>query len=554
MPISEKPVHKLTDSLLFLFISLVFLFITGICFRGFNGTDDLQYSMYSARATQHRFSPFVPTDIFCGRMAVIYGQSLVYRIFGISVFTTLAPALLATCLCAWLCCFRLMDNPTTAKILTCASLFYFTPVLSPAVQGIMPDIYITLIFLFLFLLLKKCILSPNPKRWLLPGAIAGTVTGLSLLVKENAVLFPFVFIILCTVYRKSGALRFLPAYLLSAGAIVCLIGLFYQHATGDFFFRLKQIHDTSLIENARPGACNGALDCRHLLIRITYGPWNTFIVQGYFTLVLPALLLLARLLTRDFRRSPLTLAEPAFVVILLLILYFPANFQQYQPVCSDPRQFLLLLPFGAVILTDSATALVAGKDKKRILLAVTLIAAAAILLLSRNKWKWLTYGCLSAGLLLPLVWQQSRQVIYAGCFFCLLAVTGLERLFLLKNSWFADLSRLQKELGHQPAWFPEHDNMMNWQLLQGWRNDQNWNLDPQPPPVLDLYYNRVSAVSKGWFIVNRVYTIRTAAYLNAISKLDRSRFFSGKQTVGDVSAYRIDTPGQLDSLKKMLVE
>src|ERR1700712_3122247 len=131
-------------ALTFITVTLFYLGTRWFLFLGFNGTDDLHYAMLSSRLLRGTFSPFVPNDIFCGRIALIGFQSFIYWLAGIGVLSTQIGTLFATILSCYLLIFKIIKPESNTQLLLACSLFYFNPVLLNATLGILPDSYIML--------------------------------------------------------------------------------------------------------------------------------------------------------------------------------------------------------------------------------------------------------------------------------------------------------------------------------------------------------------------------------------------------------------------------
>lgn len=542
-----KPSHKLTDSVSFILITVIFLFTRLITFRGFNGTDDLHYGLLSYKMLHGQFSPFVQDDIFSGRMLLIFWQSIIYYFTGITSFGTQIGAILCTVLCCYLTLFHLLRKRTATKIILAAAIFYFNPVISEASLGIMPDPYVMLTCILVILFWRSSFEKDQSKINLYKrGCVMGLFIGLSLLIKEINIMFiPLIFLI-SVIYYKSKGLYFSVFMSCAFLLIIAGMGFFYYHYTGNFFFRVTQVNNSNY---ANP--CN-VLSLKRLAIRTTYGPWINFTIQGYYPVILAALGVLLQRIFYDKRFFKTPGTEGIFIILLFVSLYFPFNLHRYQPLCSNARQFLALLPFGTIILTNIISDAFSRKGSWPVFAIVSFSALLAVIELTLNKWMWMTYLFLFLSGFGAWIFPFVRLNIKLLFFFILIWITSLERIFFWNSNWFFDLRSLNQQLSGEYCYFPDHDNFMHWRLFNHFRDDRAFSIEKAPFWIFRQYYPPNPSFKKGWFIVNRSYTIRSTEFFVRLDSLSRKGFFLNEKKNGDVSAYQINYPFQLDSLKSIL--
>jgi hypothetical protein len=109
--------------LIFVFVTIIYLISRWLTFKGFTGEDDLHYAMLASNMVHGKYNPFVPGDIFAGRILLIAFQSLIYGLGGIRIFTTVLGTMLVTMLCSYLTAFKLIENRSAGTILVSSSLF-----------------------------------------------------------------------------------------------------------------------------------------------------------------------------------------------------------------------------------------------------------------------------------------------------------------------------------------------------------------------------------------------------------------------------------------------
>ncbi len=139
-----------------------------------------------------------------------------------------------------------------------------------------------------------------------------------------------------------------PAHYFAISTLVVGLGLFmcyfliYYLYTGDAFYRFNSIMDNHYTHPEsyfdKPFA--------HLLVRLTYAPWQMFTESGLLVAVLPGLLMAARVIIRE--KINLRSRENFwswFAVIFLLCFYFgTTSLRYYNPLNLLPRMYFPLLP------------------------------------------------------------------------------------------------------------------------------------------------------------------------------------------------------------------
>ncbi|RYZ38757.1 MAG: hypothetical protein EOP49_30760, partial [Sphingobacteriales bacterium] len=354
--------------LVFIGVTLFFLLSRYLVFYGFNGADDLHYGMLAARMLQGAYNPFEVNDIFSGRVLLISLQAMIYKLGGISVFTTALGSITAAIVACWLTIFKLLDTRNPVSVLLATSLFYGNPAVSHATTGILPDAYILLIGTIILVILKKDFAQiPSPATIPLaeqrpPGAwqpnafIVGLLIAASLLIKEVIIVFlPFVILFVFTI-RAKKALAYSLNMIAAFSLVIAVFALIYFLFTGDPFFRITQIRNGTYAN-----ACNFDLrPARDLWIRLTYGIWQYFILSGFYPVVLAVaggIAICIQSAGTKIKHS----SEPerpqavyhkymwmSFAIMLLLAIYFPFSLNGYQPLCADSRQFLFIVPFAVI--------------------------------------------------------------------------------------------------------------------------------------------------------------------------------------------------------------
>lgn len=547
MPVSSK--YKCF--FLFLTISLVYIITRIIIFKGFDGTDDLHYAMLASRMLKGTYSPFVEGDIFSGRVLLIAWQALVYRLAGISVFTTHATTMFAVLLSCYLTVFKLLRANNITLVLVSTALFYFNPVLTNATKGVFPDIYVVLAGISVVILFRQSLQQVQPKRNLLNGIYIGLIIAACLFFKETIIVFFVLIACLTFIYKSRQAVITCMGMMVTLAICGGLIALWYYHYTGDALFRLTQVQNSNYYN-----PCSyDILPASYIISRLTYGPWQEFIADGFYPVVFTA----AFILYSFTRRNPLALFKDPyikmFVILLLTGLYFPFSLKGYQPLCGDIRHFLFLLPFGVCACAGYITTdIEQGKTTKW--LAVSVMMLGLCVLSTPDKWQWMLWCFFIVYFLLQKFIRNSIFIRQKLVVFALLLWLCMPYYLFYRNSnWFADMQQLNKQLTGNRYYFADHDNMAHWRLLHRFDDTVHcYNLDAAPFKIFQLYYEKPDSTNfqPGWFLVNTKYTEHSDGFIHSIDSLQHTNYFSRVLTKGDMRAMYIQQPPQLSLVKNIV--
>ena len=149
--------NKLFVPLVFCCVTLVMLITRYFSFYTFKGSDDLHYAFLSSSVLNGSYDMFFAQDIYAGRAVVVLYQALWFKIFGINDFSMSMPSISILIVLAYFVCFKCGLQKNVGTILLAASLIYFNPVVTRTTLGNLPDVYIALIALLVFLLIKKSV-------------------------------------------------------------------------------------------------------------------------------------------------------------------------------------------------------------------------------------------------------------------------------------------------------------------------------------------------------------------------------------------------------------
>jgi len=334
---------------------------------GFFGYDDLQYAEVAARMVQGEPDW---NDHFSFRWTVTGATALSYRLLGIGDTASALPAMFLSLATLGLITITLRRHSpmTVAAALALFTLNFWSLFYS---DKLMPDVYVAFFVTAAILIYSR--VSRNGTSTTSPASQAQVTSGIlfalaltgAFLSKETVVLvLPLLawWLIrdLIRNFRHGGLRRFWIAAV--ATGLLLLGGILLGTAllTGDPAARM-----TALLGNRYVSFCDYASQpLRELLIRLSYGLAADFTRQGMMAgviLTLPALLLLRSLHRKSPGTKPLSAGHPnqtaneklRFFVTTSVILLLSANFMSitpwaYNPMCTDPRHFLFLIPTLAI--------------------------------------------------------------------------------------------------------------------------------------------------------------------------------------------------------------
>jgi hypothetical protein len=534
----------------FVFFCSTILFVASrfILFNGFNGSDDLHYAMLASKMIKGGYNPFEPNDIFSGRLVLITWQMLIYRFGGISIFTTVAGNIAVVIISCLLTVYKILSRRNAYSTLLCCCLFYFSPRLAADITGISPDPYILLASVCIIIFVKKDLNRPYAQKGGIKSAIlTGALIAVSLLVKETALIF-LPFVIAVYLYRGKQALPLIATLLLSFTLVVSLFAFGYYRFTGDPFFKINQIKNS-----AYPNVCNFAFQpLKQLLIRITYGIWQRFIVLGFYPCILGLVVLSVKFIKNKNLRGPENQDFVLFALLLGIGTYFPFSLTGYQPLCATPRQFMFIVPLAAAVITRFLADDAPTEQNKRWLVISFFLVLLACMCSTQNKWQWMIYTLFFIVFCSQLLFRLPPRIHFIFLPLVLFA-SNFETLFFKNTRWFKDMVQLNSSIKSDYYYFPDHDNMMHWELLNQFNDTTThyYDLDVNTYKVFREYYQTPDTLNfkKGWFIVNRQYTSRPGAFIYRVDSLQRAGFFSDCKTIGNIGAFLLDNAKQYHYIK-----
>lgn len=494
---------------------------------------------------------FNSSDIFSGRVLLIALQSAIYFIGGINVFTTSIGTIATAVFCCYLIIFKLAKYQDHNSVLLAASLFYFNPVISEITLGVMPDVYVMLAGILIWLLWKKILRTRNSRKIIYNSMLCGLIIFAAMFFKENAIIFiPFLFFVSFIEKRKKNIIGGFTAVVTFLACVFCS-GLIYYHYTGDFFFRVHQIQNSSY-----PNLCNyDGQPLSALLVRLTYGAWQQFIIDGFYPVILAAIVLLLHLLYGKKFKLEEDQTIIYFIILLVLGLYFPFSFNGYQPLCINARHFIFLLPPAIFICVSFLQNARTNKNLLLFFILASVIIFAVSILSGGDQRYTMVCGLLVIYFIISIIF--SSPVFYSIKFIFFAAILLFYSLpsFLQSGNWFKNMETISSKTSGTYFYFPDHDNMMHWQLLHGFNDSIHcYDLEKSPFMIFKQYYEILDTKEfhTGWLIINDAYTTRSDNFLHRINVLNQMTYLPKKICEGNVCAYYIDLPERLMTAEQII--
>ncbi len=510
--------NKKMLQLVFWSVTLVMLTARYASFYTFKGSDDLHYAFLSSSVLNGSYDMFVASDIYSGRAVVILYQALWFKLFGINEFSMCMPSLSILIILAYLVCFKCGLQKNIHTVLLGSALIYFNPVVTRSTLGNLPDVYIALIAVLVFLLIKKSTQSLSIKRNILWGSVTALLLVGGLFVKENIVLIYAGATIVLFYYRQKISGQYLASLGL-AFSIGCVGYLFFYYLnTGDLFYRFVQIKNSSYF-NPCSYQC---LPQTELLKRLTITiPLVAVITGAYPLLLLASVLFIPK---QQINRGA-RFWEISLITLLLLALYFPFSIVPYVPLCHDMRQFFFLFPFAAIIyLASIGDETLTNKQVERIYISGSIIflivTLTCVLFTPYNKWGIFCNILLALSFITGIfIGKKVQQFLMYLVIPFILWLSTAYPIFKKPHEGYPELKAMQASLKQESSfissnyYFLSNDTKTHFALINRFDTTMKFlNLDTvqkgfkpfiayQPQNT----FTRPVAIQKGWLIVSEHY-------------------------------------------------
>ena len=517
--------------LIFWGVTLVMLFTRFACLYTYNGADDLHYAFLSSKLLHGSYNMFFVNDIFSARLLVVGYQALWFKVSGINDFSMSMPSLSLLIVVAYFVCFKcgLKKNIHTAAL--GSSLVYFNPVVITATSGNLPDVYIALITVLVFFLIRKCMEDCAKKNAAVNGVFAGLLLLAGLFVKETIVL----------IYAGTAIMLFYCRHKIPRNFLMALIAIFFIGSagylygcyayTGNAFYRFVQINNSAYFNFCSYNCLPELALLKRLTITV---PLNAAITGAFpLLMVLPLLFLY-----KQYKHADTFFWKIALVLLCLLALYFPFSLSPYVPLCHDMRQFFFLFPFAAVLYLHFLQSVSQSAQSFRLVSIISGIVFAIIIVLCFfyspfNKWYILCCSML-AGLFIINIFLNKSQQKFALYFMVpvILWLSITYPLYKKPHNGYAALKAVQSRLKQDADtsntfYFLNNDTRSHFALINKFNTvKQFFNLDTIQhgfKPFIAYQAKNIAGThsfKKGWLIVSDQYPENMdAAQIQSINKL-----------------------------------
>lgn len=320
-----------------LFIHLVFVF------TNFYNNDDINYARYAAGVVNHGFSFSPAVDHYQLRWTAIYTTAFFFKLLGINSFASTLCSFISIALCGVLLK-KIMQDYKPIVYLLSLLLFFFAHSILFYMHRLLPDPAQCLAVLWMYASYRSYYQQEQkPLRYGLQFSFA---LLLAVITKETIIIaLPlFVLFFLRDVFQKKH-FSFWKFAVVSAITLITLYLLYFKITTGAFFYRYTILQQHSYFTE-----CSfDQLPFRYTLQRIGYQLWQAMLFNGDMLIMLPAI---AAFIYRKKISSSAGIASIdawAFLILLCAADLMSISFSTYMPLCHDPRHFLFLFPFAAII-------------------------------------------------------------------------------------------------------------------------------------------------------------------------------------------------------------
>lgn len=360
-----------------LFIHLVFVF------ANFYNNDDINYARYAAGIVNNGISFSPVADHYGLRWTTIYSSAFFFKLFGINSFASTLCSFISIVLCGVLLK-KIMQPYKPVVYLLSLLLFFFAHSILFYMHRLLPDPAMCLAVLWMYTAYRSYYL--HGQRPVSYGLQFSFALLLAVLTKETIIIaLPlFVLFFLIDVFQKKR----LPFWLYATGSSIILITLYllcFKITTGSFFYRYNVLQSHNYFTE-----CSfDKLPFSYTLQRIGYQLWNAMLLNGDMLLLLPALS--AFIYKKKIRQYAVieNIDANAFLMLLCAANFMSISFSNYIPLCHDPRHFLFLFPFAAIIAGPMLLAYFKAPGKFLLLPLFLAIATAFIFYLHGGTTKYL---------------------------------------------------------------------------------------------------------------------------------------------------------------------
>jgi hypothetical protein len=282
----------------------------------------------------YKFAP----SVFSQRFLVFLPASLLYRLFGVNIYSSTAH-LLIFAIIHTIIIYLLGNKIRNGLGILAALLFALNPLTLFLTIDLLPDLICdTFILLSIYFLYVAETDTEKSKKGFY-GFLFSFFLFSSILAKEYIVLYLPFFLFMCVRSYKINY-RFWNSTFLTLVSLVMILGLFYKIQTGSFFYRLSGIEIEHNI-NANSYYFASAATILH---RVLFGSYR--LLLGDFSFILLTVLIVPLLINIKYmiKEKALQFWIYNFIFLFIIFQYGSTSLKTYNPIPLEPRWFFILLP------------------------------------------------------------------------------------------------------------------------------------------------------------------------------------------------------------------
>jgi hypothetical protein len=408
--------YLLTGFIVLMFVHVIFTF------SGFYDSDDLNYARYAAGIAQQGISFSPAADHYQLRWLTIFSTSFFYRLLGITAFTSTLSSVISFALCGILL-YKIFKPQKTACYLLVMTIFFFGHSIIFYMHRLLPDSIICFTVLWMYYAYRS--FSEKETSPLSYGLQFASALFLAVIAKESIIIaFPLFVLFFITDVFKKRYLSFWKYATAFSFLFLCLYIFYFKITTGSFVYRYHL-----LIANSYLNGCSfDQLPFINTLRRIGYQLWNAMLLNGDLLIILPALA--AAIYRKKVPAAGIKKLDAfSFVFLLGCANFMSISFTSYVPLCHDPRHFIFLMPFAAII-AGPMIYYYFKTPTKFILLPLFFIVATSLIFITHGgttKYLYLFFTLLFSGSYIIALIKTSNffHTFYIAAFIALFALNYL---------------------------------------------------------------------------------------------------------------------------------
>lgn len=381
----------------------VLLLHLALIYAGFYGGDDINFSRYAAELAHEGFSKGIPTDHFQLRWTPIVFTAFFYKLWGVNDFTSGLFSTMCISLCG-LIIYKMIRKQNILVYLFTMLLFFFSRAMVFYAHRLLADAPVCLAVLSMYYFYSCCRFKSRGN-----GVAFALAMLFGIMSKESIVIaLPLFAVLLFRDLFKKRNYNFWATAIGLSVLLVFLYLLYFRITTGDFFFRYHL-----LIRHSYMNICSfDQLPFIYTVRRITYELWLAMLLNGDLLIILPAVagvIYLKKISATGLKKIDVY----AFLVLLLCANFMTISWSSYIPLCHDPRHFIFIIPFAAIV-GGPMIVTYARSPRSFIILPILFVVATVLMFIRQDGSTKYLYLLCSAILLAALVFKGKGRLVFFG--------------------------------------------------------------------------------------------------------------------------------------------